>query len=83
MIGKIIIYVFICLEMDCNILMNVWVNVKIYFLLYFVLYLKEYSLLYGYWWEIFFLVFLIVKVMNMYVYVCEIWKFINICVYVY
>lgn len=69
--------------MDFNIFMNVWANAKIYFLSYPVLYLKKYSLLHGHWWEIFYLALLTAKAMNMYVYVCEIWKIINICVHAY
>lgn len=67
MIGKTTIHVLICLEMDCNILMNVWANSKIYFLSYPVLYLKKYSLLHGHWWEIFYLALLTAKAMNIYV----------------
>lgn len=63
--------------------MNVWANAKIYFLSYPVLYLKKYSLLHGHWWEIFYVALLTAKAMNMYVYVCEIWKLINICVHAY
>lgn len=83
MIGKTTIHVLICLEMDCNILMNVWANAKIYFLSYPVLYLKKYSLLHGHWWEIFYLALLTAKAMNMYVYDCTCVRFENLSIYVY